>query len=185
MKWQDFGFLDYVRKTSTSTRDHACRHVDQFPAEFDDFYTGVSRQLGFHCDKTAEWMNWRFCKRPGSPYRAYVFERSGRLEGYVILKRWQDPDGYRKAHIIDLHASSESALQELLVAAETYAADCDELNLWTIQDYPYRDALERAGFAAQPGSTPQPLAVRTLDGSTVSFPGNGASFSYGDGDTVY
>jgi hypothetical protein len=184
MKWKDFGFLDCLRKLSTSVRDHDCREAHSFPADFDAFYGRVSQHLSFHCEKTEEWMNWRFCNRPGAPYRVYVLERMGNLQGYVVLKRWQDPDGYRKAHIVDLHASDQTALHGLLAAAESYAADCDELNLWTIEGYPYREFLQNAGFSVR-DPAPQPLAVRTCDDSPVVFPAGGSSFSYGDGDTVY
>lgn len=182
MKWVDFGFLDCLRKLSPQTQTHSCVQVDRFSSAFDDFYRRVSKDLNFCVEKNVDWMNWPFCRRPGSPYTVYAtFDREA-LSGYVILKRWQDPDGYRKAHILDLHAADDSAFVQLLAAAESYASDCNEVNLWAVQGYPYRDALESLGFTA---GFRQPLIVRTYDGTPIGYPNGPCSLSYGDGDTLY
>lgn len=182
MKWVDFGFLDCLHKLSPTPQDHSCSELDLFSGAFDEFYRGVSQDLSFCVKKNAEWMNWRFCRRPGSPYTVYAAYEAQKMAGYVILKRWQQPDGYRKAHIVDLHAATDAALSQLIAASESYAAGCDELNLWAIEHYPYRSALEAIGFT--PGFR-QPLIARTYDGSPIAYPGGKCSLSYGDGDTLY
>lgn len=182
MKWVDFGFLDCLRKLSPQGRQNSCRELKAFPASFDSLYASISKDLSFSVEKTAEWANWRFCGRPGSPYSVYAAGPDDQLRGYVVLKRWQEPDGYRKAHIIDLHALDEGALASLITAAESYAGDCEELNLWAVQGYPYRSSLESMGFAA---SFRQPLIVRTYDSSPLSYPTGKGSLSYGDGDSLY
>lgn len=180
-KWTDFGFLDCMQKLRPQKQAHACTLVDSFSGAFDNFYQRVSNGLSFSVEKNAEWMNWRFSRRPGAPYTIFSIGDDD-LSGYIILKRWQDPDGYRKAHIIDLHAINDGALSQLLAAAESYAADCDELNLWAAKGYPYRSALEAMGFTA---GFRQPLIVRTYDGSKIAYPEGNCSLAYGDGDTLY
>jgi hypothetical protein len=182
MKWVDFGYLDCLRKLSPTARQHSCCEVRLFAPEFDLFYQSVSNGFAFCVDKGAAWMNWRFCSRPGSPYTVYTAGGAGGLTGYVVLKRWQEPDGRRKAHIMDLHAKNESALHHLIATAEAYAAGCEELNLWAIQGYPYRSFLEAAGFEV---SRRQPLLAKSLDGDSVVFPAGNSSLSYGDGDCQY
>jgi hypothetical protein len=182
MKWVDFGFLDCLRKPFPQGRQHACRELKVFPDQFDGFYRRVSKELNFCVEKTVEWVNWRFCRRPGAPYTLYAAGDEDELTGYVVLKRWQEPDGYRKAHILDLHAVDETALSQLLAAAECYAAGCDELNLWAVQGYPYRPFLEAMGFSA---GFRQPLVVRAYNGSPPGYPGEACSLMYGDGDTQY
>ncbi len=182
MKWVDFGFLDCLQKASPAPRIHSCSVVDRFSNCFDEFYRGIAKDLDFCVEKNAEWMNWRFCGRPGSPYTVYVAAEGERMSGYVILKRWQEGSGYRKAHIVDLHASGDAALSQLIGAAESYASDCDELNLWAAQHYPYRSALETMGFTA---GFRQPLIARCYDGSPILYPAGKCSLSYGDGDTLY
>jgi hypothetical protein len=183
MKWVDFGFLDCLRKLSPSARPHNCREIDGFSEEFDRFYDRVSQPLSFCLAKNAAWMNWRFCGRPGSPYTISIIRDGEELAGYVVLKRWQEPDGYRKAHIVDLHAVDSGALTHLLAAAESYAGGCEELNLWAVRGYVYRGSLEAMGF--QPGRDRQPLIARMLDASSVSFPDGCTSLAYGDGDSQY
>lgn len=182
MKWVDFGYLDVLRKVSPKAQTHACSPIEAFSAEFDEFHGRVAGRLSFCVEKNSEWMNWRFCRRPGSPYTVFTSQEGREMSGYVILKRWQEPDGYRKAHIVDLHALNETAVCGLLAAAESYAADCNELNLWAAQGYPYRAALTGCGFEA---GFRQPLIARTYDRSPISYPEGECSLSYGDGDTLY
>ena len=184
MKWVDFGHLEILRKLKPSARPHAASACVRFPETFDPFYDVVSRDLAFCVDKNQTWMNWRFCRRPGSPYTTYLVTDGHRVSGYVILKRWKDDTGYAKAHIMDLHALDQSSLQELLAAADSYGDGCDEINLWAAQGYRYRDALVAAGFAPNPAAH-QPLIARTYDRSPLQYPAGPASFMYGDSDTLY
>jgi len=182
MKWVDFGFLDCLQKLSPAPRVHSCSILDRFSGHFDEFYREFSKDLDFCVEKNADWMNWRFCCRPGSPYTVYLAAEAKGISGYVILKRWQEQSGYRKAHIVDLHAAGDGTLSQLIAAAESYASDCDELNLWAAEHYPYREALEAMGFT--PGFR-QPLIARPYDGSAITYPAGKCSLSYGDGDTLY
>jgi hypothetical protein len=182
MKWGDFGFLDVLRKLSLQGRQHRCRQLRLFDGAFGQFYSRISRDLNFCVEKNAAWVNWRFFGRPGSLYTVYASGGEHELTGYVVLKRWQEPDGYRKAHILDLHAADGEALVDLMAAAESYAAGSDELNLWAVDGYPYRPALEGMGFS--PGFR-QPLVIRSYAGTAPLYPGGCCSLSYGDGDTQY
>jgi hypothetical protein len=142
----------------------------------------MSKDLNFCVEKDAAWANWRFRSRPGSPYTVYIDRRAGSISGYIVLKHWQDPDGYRKTHILDFHAMDVKSLSRLAAAAECFAGGCKELNLWAVQGYPYRTYLEQNGFAF---SHRQPLIAKTLDGSVVEYPVGPCSLSYGDGDSQY
>jgi hypothetical protein len=184
LKWADFCSMDCLYNPSPVPRKHDCRELDRFDGEFDLFYSRLAQGLEFCLDKNAAWMNWRFCDRPGRPYTVYAMKRDGDLAGYVALKRWREPDGYTKAHIVDLNALDEAALAELLAAAESYAAGCQELNLWAPSGYPHRAFLEARGFVARDESR-QPLIAKQLQGSPLAFPGGSAGFSYADGDFVY
>lgn len=181
-KWVDFGYLDCLRKVSPTSHVHSCSELGRFSSQFEEFYSRVSKDLTFCIEKNAQWMNWRFCQRPGAPYTVYTSSKGETMTGYVILKRWRDPDGYRKAHIVDLHAIDDAALLQLITVAECYAADCNELNLWAVQEYSYRGALESMGFTA---GFRQPLIARTYDGSGIDYPDGKCSLAYGDGDTLY
>ena len=184
MKWVDFGSLDCLRKLKPSAQAHACREVDRFTSAFNPFFERVSSGLSFCVAKDDAWMNWRFCRRPGALYKVFVLGETDRLDGYVVLKSWQDRDGYRKAHILDMHATDDDSLSQLVAAAETYADGYDELNLWAVQGYAYRRALEGHGFAPN-AAAKQPLIARRYDGAKPAYPSGASSLMYGDGDTLY
>ena len=183
MKWIDLCVLDCLFKLSPAARQHNCKPLDRFDAGFDRFYGRLQQRFEFLIDKNAAWMNWRFCDRPGRPYTVAAVECGGELAGYAVLKRWREPDGYTKAHIVDLHALDEVALDELLTAAESYAAGCNELNLWSAPGFPYRRFLEAHGFSAR-AEGGQPLIAKALGNVALHLDGP-AGFSYADGDFVY
>jgi hypothetical protein len=184
MKWVDFGYLESLRKMKPAARPHDCRECHEFPPSFDRLLSDVSRDLAFCVEKNHAWLTWRFLRRPRNPYTVYTIGGREQPAGYVVMKRWQDADGYRKAHVIDIHALDDGSLAQLVAAAETYAADCDEVNLWAVKGYRYRPSLEALGFAANPAAH-QPLIARPYDGSVLLYPEGPSSFAYGDGDTLY
>lgn len=184
LKWEDLCILDCLYKTSPSRRVHHCRETGRFDARFDEFYGRVQATLAFSIDKNQDWMNWRFFERPASPYTVYTTGDERHLAGYVVLKKWREQDGSTKAHIVDLHAMEDAALSDLVAAAESYAEDCQELNLWAAPGYSYQRHLEEQGFVARE-SARQPVIAKTLRGAHLAFPGAPASFSYADGDFVF
>jgi hypothetical protein len=184
MKWVDFGHLECLRKLGPQSGRHDCREITSFPASFDRFYEKVSAELVFCVSKKAEWMNWRFLSRPGSPYTVFATGPADDMTGYIVLKRWEDADGYRKAHILDLHAANEQALAGLIAAGESYASDCNELNLWACRGYVYRQPLAAMGFEPR-DSVGQPFIAKTFNGAAPVFPAGPGSLSYGDGDSQY
>ncbi len=184
VKWIDFRWMDCLYKPSPTAGEHDCEIVGRFGGDFDEFYSRLAQSIELCIDKNAAWMNWRFCDRPENPYTSYVLRQAGKLAGYVVLKRWQEQDGYTKAHMVDLHAEDASALSHLVTAAESYAAGCGELNLWAASGYPYRTLLEARGFTARNESR-QPMIAKRLRETPLASPGGSASFSYADGDFVY
>jgi len=181
VRWSDFGFMDCLYKLCPQSQSHECKSVETFTSEFEDLFRTVAENLAFCFEKSASWLNWRYRDHPSRPYTTFAFYESSRLEGFIVLKRWQELDGYRKAHIMDLWALTDYAVTQLLAAAETYTANCDELNLWCVTGYPYRKQLEANGFVVRESSR-QPIIALALDGINLPFPTGSASFMYGDGD---
>jgi hypothetical protein len=184
MKWVDFGHLDCLRKLRPQARPHSCEVTTSFGSNFDQFAAEFSRDLAFCVEKNHAWVNWRFCERPGSPYTVLTVSRQHQIRGYVVLKTWRDPDGYRKAHILDLHAADRDSLLELIAAAETYADGYDEINLWAVRGYVYGDALQSIGYAPNQAAY-QPFIARPYVPGPLVYPQGVCSFGYGDGDTLY
>jgi len=184
MQWTDLCYLDCLYKLSPQTHKHNCFQMDRFAAEFDEFYARVTQKLDFLIEKNTAWMNWRFHQRPGKPYTVFGIRQGVELTGYAVLKRWREPDGYSKAHIVDLHACDDVSLSQLVAAAETYAADCHEINLWSAPGFPYRKVLEAAGFSSR-DTHRQAVIAKTLSGSPLAYPNGSGCLSYADADFVY
>lgn len=183
MNWKDFGNLDYLYKLPQTQRPrgHNCEKIDSFGRDFDPFFEKVTQRFSFCFSKSQKWMNWRFCEKPGKPYSAYVFYEKNTLSGYIILKRWKELNGQFTLHIIDMHALTDTALSELLAVAESCSLGCEKIDLWSVDGYPYRKRLEELGYVAVENGS-RPIAIRTIDGSKLTFPGGPASFMFGDGD---
>ena len=75
----------------------------------------------------------------------YEYRDGKDLKGYVILKHFEG-EGYKKSHIIDIHADDKDTLNELISEAETFAQGTDELNLWTNINNPYKEEFKKRGF---------------------------------------
>ena len=184
MKWVDFGHLECLRKLRPHARPHACEPTTSFRSDFDHFALEFSRGLAFCVEKNQAWVNWRFCQRPGAPYTVFTVARNQQIRGYVVLKTWRDPDGYRKAHILDLHAGDHDSLLQLIAAAESYADAYDEINLWAVQGYVYGEALKSIGYTPNQAAY-QPFIARPYNSRPLTYPQGQCSFGYGDGDTLY
>lgn len=181
MAWRDFFSLEVLSKKPAAHTSHSCENLAAFGSAYEAMYEEWSHSLSFCTHKTAAWMNWRFLNRPVAPYTTLAYYNRGKMTGYVILKRWVEPNGYRKAHIMDLVALDLQGLAEVLSAADAFSADCDELNLWNSPDYPYRGSLVKHGFTAQP-ELRQTVIIKDLQDSVLTFPVGQSTFMYGDAD---
>lgn len=180
--WVDYGYLDSLVKIPISSKKHSCVIIDQFTIEHEIVFKACATNLSFCIEKSAAWLNWRYLSRPNNPYTSFAFYEDGSVCGFIVMKRWIESNDYRKAHIMDLWANNNNTVVELLKAAEHYAADFNEINLWCSSDSPIRSQLNVAGYVLQTEDR-QPLIGRSLNGDIVRYPKKEWSFMYGDGDT--
>jgi len=178
--FSDFRTVELLYREKSTVRSHGCRKIERFDASFEIFLRSATESFALGFEKSVAWLNWRYFERPANPYTAYAYSPSGKLAGFIVLKFWKEPSGFRKAHIMDLWSASDAATSELLAAADSFAAECDELNLWCVEHFPWRAALDAHGFVARPSAT-QPVITRSL-GSEIEFRAGASSFMYGDGD---
>ncbi|MFZ2491219.1 MAG: GNAT family N-acetyltransferase [Thermoanaerobaculia bacterium] len=149
--WKTLCKLPFLVNTDLQARANSCREVGAFDERFDAFFRGIAEKYSFIIMKDHRVINWRVAERPDKQYTRFILERGTTLAGYVVLKKFDDGD-YRKTHIMDIHAQDESALDELLAAAESFAAGRDELNLWSNRCDPYREQLLARGYVEREGS---------------------------------
>ena len=138
--WEVVCDLPEMVKEHCEAKPHGCREVATFGSELDYLVRRVMTRYAFLNVKGHEWMNWRL-RRTGASYTRFVVPDKGEIRGYIILKRF----GF-KAHICDLIAEDYESLSQLLDAAESFAADSDELNTWTQPNDPWQVPLADRGF---------------------------------------
>lgn len=136
--------LPVWRREPQGAPAHACREVAAFDERLDRAFARLSRNLRFAVARDAAWMNWRL-SRPGSSYRRLVLEDGDRIAGWLVVKIYRGPRG-PVAHIVDLWAEAEDAVEELFAGASALGRECRELNLWVSDRDPRRGTLARLGF---------------------------------------
>jgi len=179
--WRDFGRLDSLVKNNLAHERHSCQEIMEFNGEFELLQNFVSRNQSFVVEKSALWLTWRYIDRPGKPYTSFSYRIDGVLAGYIVLKQWHESGGYKKAHVMDLCAINNEVVNQLLLAAFDYSADCNELNLWCPQQSVYYETFMDAGFIANIGAT-QPLIYKPLMGEHFGDLKHNWMFMYGDAD---
>lgn len=143
--WDVMCKLPFLVKHNCQIRRHRCREVEAFDERFDDFFVRVAERFSFIVLKDHRFINWRVVSRPDRRYTRFVYEEGPDLEGYVVLKHFDDK-GYRKSHILDIQAESDDILHELIAGAESFAHGRDELNMWTNLHNPYHQSFLEQGF---------------------------------------
>jgi GNAT superfamily N-acetyltransferase len=158
--WDVLCDLPEMVKYRLKVQTNRCVEVDVFGTELDYFHRRVTPLYSLLCIKGYEWMNWRL-RRTGASYTRFVYRLGNEISGYAVLKRY----GF-KAHIVDLMAETREALNALLDAAESFAADSDELNVWTSSNDPWHGTLLERGYIARP--TTDKLIMHTNYGEHVT-----------------
>lgn len=145
--WKAISPLPFLVKYRTTPRPFSASRIDGFNEQYDRLLLDLVKKRSFFVLKDRHYMKWRFLDRPDCEYTTYASKEDGEMTGFAVLKRYHDKAlDVTRAHIIDMHATTKRSLEDLLCAAESFAADCDELNLWTIDHDPFRDALLGRGF---------------------------------------
>jgi len=71
--------------------------------------------------KDIEYLNWRYFKRPDTPYTVYVAREQGTMQGYVVVRCKKDT-GKLNGRIVDLMVANgdEKTIRFLMRASEAY-----------------------------------------------------------------
>lgn len=145
--WKVLSDLVFIAKFSLRNKPHRSRGVPAFDRRVGKLLAQHAQKANLAVAKDYQFLNWRYPKRPDKKYRLFVFEDGGSVEGYVALKYFDD-NGYKKMHIVDIVASSEAAFDDLLLAAESCASSCDEINCWQVSHSICEKLFAHNGFVA-------------------------------------
>ncbi len=177
--WEVPFMLPFLVKYGCTARSHRCKEVSGFDERFDEFFDQVRKAFSFIVLKDHLFVNWRVVNRPDQRYTKLVYEDDSELQGYIILKHF-DEGSYRKSHILDIQATTDEALHELLAAAEGFAQGRDELNVWTNPRNPYQRAFLDEGFVER--DSPDRLILHTNYGNREAINEGAWWFCLADND---
>jgi hypothetical protein len=143
--WDVMCHLPFLVKHNCKIQKHNCREIERFDSRLDKFNEKISNNYAFIVLKDSNFMNWRLVDRPDKQYTKFIYEEGQSLKGYIVLKHFDD-QGYHKVHILDVQAESIDILNELTKAAESFAHNSNELNMWTNPHNPYHHEFIKNGF---------------------------------------
>lgn len=171
--------LPFLVKRGPRNVPHDCGQVDRFSPDVDALIGEIRGRFDFLILKDHRYLNWRTADRPDREYALFEARTSGRLDGFMVLKHFDEGDQLR-SHILELHGRTENDVRRLAAAAEDFAAGRDELNLWTNPNDPYGGTLRGCGFEVEERND---RLIMHANSGEAEMPGPGGwSFVLADND---
>lgn len=144
-----------LRVAGSSARAFGPRNVDssaqieeieRFGPEFDELWNGAGWGHAPAFERSARFLNWRFCDAPTLVYRRFALRDRGVLQGYVVT-RIGDPAELPLGVVADVFArdGNRVVLDTLLEKAREVLAGCEFIEAAASRP-DYQNAFRRAGF---------------------------------------
>lgn len=143
--WKMFSDLTFIAKFSFRNKSCKSKEVLYFDTRVDQVIRQVAEQANFMVIKDHRFLNWRYQQRPDKDYRLFIFENKSNVDGYMVLKYFDD-NGYKKTHVLDIVACSEEAFDSLILTAERCAAGRHELSCWMVKNCIYESFFTNNHF---------------------------------------
>jgi len=150
--------LTFLEKREFRQANGAGEPIERFDERYDGLYEESTEHFDFVNLKDHRVLNWRYKERPDVDYQCFE-TGSPNLEGFIVLKRFQDKE-IRKVHIVDFLAANEKAADALIRVAESFSKGSDLLNLWMPPTSPYAEIFFRREFVPSDERSPMILKCR-------------------------
>jgi len=125
-----------------------CEKIDFFDDSFSNFYNEqIDNQDYIIVPRTKEYLNWRYVKHPEISYYCYQILLNGTLQGFFILKIYQN----KTCHIVDFFIkNSEDVYKSMISASISFCKErsLSNLTLWVNRQLPLYSFLQNIGFHA-------------------------------------
>jgi hypothetical protein len=163
----------------------AIRVVERFDHHIDGFFEEAARPFDFIIARTKDYLNWRYADPRAGRFAIRVAEQGDELLGYAVGRV-----SHGKGYIADLLALPDrlDVVEALVNDAARYLWDAgvSRVDCWLPAVHPYRDVLERAGFAFRRFPTNLDVIQRTkdIDLSFLEDPAAAVHVCAGDTDLV-
>jgi hypothetical protein len=121
------------------------REISRFDERIDAFFEEASKPFDFIVDRTAQYLNWRYCDPRGGIFNPVLAELDEEILGYAVLKM-SDGHGY-VADLLALPGRRDVAAALIRYAiASTRRHRAMALTCWMPLHHTYTDLLRRHGF---------------------------------------
>jgi len=119
-----------------------------FDSNVDMLWKRVSGNYNVAIVRSRKYLNWRYFDRANSPYKVFAININNNLEGYIVLSIQQSPGLGYEAYIVDLLASSNAALENLLIFTLDYCQkyDVSKVSCWMLQHHHAYSQMVDLGF---------------------------------------
>ena len=144
-----------LRRRRAVAPEHAARMqpLERFGPEADALWAVVRRDIGVGVVRDADYLNWRFVRKPGEAYRMVGYWEEERLVGFVIFTV-KEKHGGRVGYVMEmLHAPGRGDAGRAMLdeAVNQIAAERADVCLaWTFGHAPNHAAYRHAGFRTLP-----------------------------------
>lgn len=125
--------------------------LDRFDNRAEDLWEEISVDHDFICDRSADYLNWRYCDTRAGNFKVIIAEGDDEeLLGYSVLRINRHLEGYPVGYIVELlTCTGRMNAVEALVADSIIYFDTNDVNIVNClipKGHPYERALERLGF---------------------------------------
>ena len=168
------------------------KRLDRFDERADDLWEEVSVDHDFICDRSADYLNWRYCDPRAGDFIAMMAEGDdGELLGYSVLRVNKYLEGYPVGYIVDLlGCPGRRDVVEALAADSLEYFDANDVNIvncLVAKGHPHEKALKRLGFVDSRVKIRifiDEYERKGLFNGIVESPPSRIHFSWGDHDSL-
>lgn len=114
-----FSILKYDRFEISAVENVKINEISSFDERVDVFWKNVSNDYGIITVRDRKYLNWRYFERPNTDYKAFLAEKDGSIEGYMILCT-RTFNHEKEGYVVDVLASSEDIFKYLIRVAIEY-----------------------------------------------------------------
>lgn len=138
-----------VYKSTKYDKKYMVSEIDHFSTDILVFWEKIEKHFKFIVEKSASYLNWRYCDPRGGKYVIQKATLNNSIIGFVVL-RINSYRKYKTGYIVELLIDPEhyDAAYSLLESAIDYFEknDVNVIRTWVIEKHPLRSFIEKFGF---------------------------------------
>lgn len=140
----------YFRVKGDNGEDLDFKRINNFNKDFDTLWEKISSQYNICVIRNHNYLNWRYCERPGYEYNIFAAFKQDELIGYIVTRK-DNMFGFNLGIIVDILAINEVVTKFLIKNAfESIKNQVDVVGCLMLEHVTYYNALKELGFREIP-----------------------------------